>query len=560
MHPADQMIAFKALVDEGQTAGQIAAAFGVSVLTVERRLKLASLAPMFLDMYREGTIELSVLQALAMAGDAAQQVKVWESLPSYGRSGYHIRQMLTEGEVATDTAVAVFVGVEAYREAGGPVRDDLFSPEGEAYLQDGALLHRLALDKLVAEAQKLREAGWKWAEARMNFPYSERSRFAQLRCEAVTPTQKEQAAIDALQADLDRIRARMNELEALEGYDEDSKEERAWTPEQQAEYDALDLQWSDLNSQLEAMHEALREWTPQQKAVAGVVLSIDNAGRVYAVEGLVRPEDRKTVAEALGHEGGNDAALGGAGSHAGVSSFESAPKARSEFSASLCQSLTAHRTAAVAAALTQCPQVALAALLHTLIVNEREQWQTSPLDVKFASNASDVGRAASEYDQTPAAHTLEQADAFGDRVPGDSAHLFDHLQKMELDGLLELLARFVGRAYSVQASNPVRTQRYGFDPARGIEQALGMDLADWWAATPERYLNHVSKAKMVEAVTEACGAEAARPIEKMKKGEAVSAAAALLEGKRWLPSTLRPYPTPMTGDAGAVDNEEESED
>ena len=28
----------------------------------------------------------------------------------------------------------------------------------------------------------------------------------------------------------------------------------------------------------------------------------------------------------------------------------------------------------------------------------------------------------------------------------------------------------------------------------------------------------------------------------MKKGEAIAATAALLDGRRWLPSTLRPYP------------------
>ena len=42
----------------------IAATFGVSPLTVERRLKLASLAPVFLDLYRVGKIELGQLQAL----------------------------------------------------------------------------------------------------------------------------------------------------------------------------------------------------------------------------------------------------------------------------------------------------------------------------------------------------------------------------------------------------------------------------------------------------------------------------------------------------------------
>jgi len=49
----------------------------------------------------------------------------------------------------------------------------------------------------------------------------------------------------------------------------------------------------------------------------------------------------------------------------------------------------------------------------------------------------------------------------------------------------------------------------------------------------------VSKAQLIEAVTEACGADAAKPMATQKKAEAVVYAAAKLEGKRWLPTPLR---------------------
>jgi len=70
-------------------------------------------------------------------------------------------------------------------------------------------------------------------------------------------------------------------------------------------------------------------------------------------------------------------------------------------------------------------------------------------------------------------------------------------------------------------------------------EALDVDMADWWTPTPAHYLENVPKAKMVEAVTEACGEAEARDLLKMKKGEAIAAAAAKLEGKRWLPAPLR---------------------
>ena len=64
-------------------------------------------------------------------------------------------------------------------------------------------------------------------------------------------------------------------------------------------------------------------------------------------------------------------------------------------------------------------------------------------------------------------------------------------------------------------------------------------MADWWTPTAGSYLAQVPKARIVEAVTEAVSIEKAAPLAKLKKGEAVAAAEALLQGTRWLPSPLR---------------------
>ena len=42
MHPADEFEAFKAMIDEGKGVEDVAARFGVSMLTVQRRLKLSA--------------------------------------------------------------------------------------------------------------------------------------------------------------------------------------------------------------------------------------------------------------------------------------------------------------------------------------------------------------------------------------------------------------------------------------------------------------------------------------------------------------------------------------
>ena len=64
MHPADQVEAFRRLADAGSTAAAIAARFGVSERTVEKRLHLGNAAPVLLDAYRAGEIDLDTINGL----------------------------------------------------------------------------------------------------------------------------------------------------------------------------------------------------------------------------------------------------------------------------------------------------------------------------------------------------------------------------------------------------------------------------------------------------------------------------------------------------------------
>jgi len=58
LHPADEFEAFKAMIDEGRGIEDVSARFGVSVLTVQRRLKLSALSPKLLSLYRQDGINL----------------------------------------------------------------------------------------------------------------------------------------------------------------------------------------------------------------------------------------------------------------------------------------------------------------------------------------------------------------------------------------------------------------------------------------------------------------------------------------------------------------------
>jgi len=75
--------------------------------------------------------------------------------------------------------------------------------------------------------------------------------------------------------------------------------------------------------------------------------------------------------------------------------------------------------------------------------------------------------------------------------------------------------------------------------ANAIAEALGVDMADWWAPTAEGHLNDV---QIVAAPKEAGPELAGGGVEAMKKDALVTAAASRLTSTRWLPKPLRRSP------------------
>jgi ParB family chromosome partitioning protein len=160
MHPADEFEAFKALVDEGKGVEDVAARFGVSVLTVQRRLKLSALSPKLLALYREDGINLDQLMALTLSDDHAVQERTWFDAQPWDKTPAALRRRLTVGEVeAAGSALVRFVGIDAYEAAGGVVRRDLFDDEQSRFLSDPTLLERLAVQKLEALAVAVWDEG-----------------------------------------------------------------------------------------------------------------------------------------------------------------------------------------------------------------------------------------------------------------------------------------------------------------------------------------------------------------------------------------------------------------
>ena len=535
MHPADQMEAFRQLIEQGKTVAQVAGRFGVSVLTVERRLKLARLAPRFLELYRADDIRPDQLMALTLTEDHAAQEAVWDGAPAWGRSAHDIRRALTEQSCAADSRLARFVGVADYEARGGAVRRDLFSQETDeeagVYLDDPVLLQTLAMEKLRGLAEGVRAEGWGWVYCLTEGDTLALRQFGREAQTEREPNEEELATLEALRAERTALEAAWDRHAESESPDEEDLE---------ATEARLSVAEAELDAKEEAAQDALTVWTPEQMARSGALLRIDYRGNLIVDRGLVRQEDAKARrAEGEGgsvsEDGTGDGATGTAG---GDDAAGDGKKKRSDFSEKLMRDLTAHRTAALQAALMQNPQVALVVLVHRLAqsVFSHPDYRRDVVRITL-QQTSDTGLAqdATDYENSPAGTLLGRAATeWGERVPGSSDTMFAWLLKQDQGTLLDLLAYCT--ACSLDA---VASKQRSHDHSDDIAQALGLDMADWWVPTCANYLSQVSKAKAQEAVKEATGSDPAKELDGKKKADAVAWCAGKLEGTRWLPLPLR---------------------
>ncbi len=493
MHPADEYEAFATLHDEhGMSAEDIAARFGVTAFVVRQRLKLGAVSPKLLELYREGEMNLDQLTAFTITDDHTRQEEVWASL-GYDVSRRAILRALTEGQVSADDRRVAFVGFAAYEAAGGTVIRDLFDEDG-GYLTDVALLNRLVREKLQRIAEPVLAEGWKWVVVEPVFDYEQTSSMAQIDTFPKPLSGDEQETLTGLQ---ERLEVLCDETEQ-----DDPTEE---TP---AEIDRLEAEIATLTEEV---------YRPGDIARAGAFVALGPNGEARIERGYLRPEDARREVDG---DAETDAkpANGGNG-----------------LSAALVAELTAHRTAALRNDLAQAPELALIAVTHALAMRafyRQEDLSCLRLNLNHAPlsgvDESVAGQAVAERHQ-----------AWKAKLPHNGIALWQFVASRTMDDLLALLAHCV--SLSLDA---VQKPGFGRDDALAhateLAHAMPHDMRRYWQPTVANYLGRVSKERILEAVREGAGDEAARRIADLKKQAMAARAEQLLEGKGWLPPVLSP--------------------
>ncbi len=273
MHPADEFEAFAALIEQGKTEDEVALRFGVTVLHVRKRMKLAAVAPQILALYREGRITHEALMAFTLSDSHERQMEVWTKAEPQA-TGWNasqfpntVKRLMNETRVSATSKLARFVGLERYVEAGGPITQDLFSSNDETFLDDVALLHELASQRLEEAALPLR-ALWKWVETAHEMSYETKDRMGRIYAEAAELP-------DEVAEEFDGLTDRINAFENADDL----------TEEEHAELAALEERYAEI----EAMAQPV--YTPDLMALAGVFVTIGHHGDLMIEAGMVRRED-----------------------------------------------------------------------------------------------------------------------------------------------------------------------------------------------------------------------------------------------------------------------------
>ncbi|HCN8269057.1 TPA: ParB/RepB/Spo0J family partition protein [Escherichia coli] len=511
MHPAEQIAGFCAMAQEGKTPAQIGDLLGYSPRHVQRMLKLADLAPVILDALAEDLITTEHCQALALENDTARQVQVFEAACQSGWGGkpevQTIRRLVTESEVAVaGNSKFRFVGADAF--SPDELRTDLFSDDGDGYV-DRVALDAALLEKLQAVAEHLREAeGWEWCAGRME-PVGEcREDAGTYRClpepEAVLTEAEEE---------------RLNEL--------------------MTRYDALENQCEEsdlLEAEMKLMRcmAKVRAWTPEMRAGSGVVVSW-RYGNVCVQRGVQLRSEDDAAADADRTEQVQE-----------KTSVE-------EISLPLLTKMSSERTLAVQAALMQQPDKSLALLAWTLCLNV------------FGSGAyskpAQISLECKHYSLTSDAPSGKEGAAFM-ALMAEKARLVALLP----EGWSRDMTTFLSLSQEVLLSllsfctacslNGVQTRECGHtsrSPLDSLETAIGFHMRDWWQPTKANFFGHLKKPQIIAALNDAGLSGAARDAEKMKKGDAAEHAEFHMKDNRWVPGWMG-SPRPQTDATERADN------
>lgn len=517
MHPADEYDVFAKLINNGSSVDDVAKLFNLPAIDVKRRMKLAAIAPELMDKFRSGDLSIDVMMALATVDDHSTQVaafNLWMQQPPYMQTPRTLKSLLHTDEVNSTDSVAVYVGEVDYVHAGGHVRDDLFSENGNGhFFCDVPLLLELATKKLQLVADDLKgEPGVAWAVVTPTYTEDIRNEYMQAPTVwgDLDPADAEQ--IDKLQTELISVG---DQLEAYSEMGDDADEE---------EVSALERKYSDLDAKIGALKSKRQKVHPAISHLAGVVVTIE-AGMVKIIRNLIHTEDKKDMRKLLA-----ESSIPVSGTVAPDQ------KPKTPFSSPVVADLTAHRTAALQAATASNPKVAKVYLLDTMLRRLFSQFEYSVtslagihLSIPYLDNHSETVKSSVASAQLSAIHEkIYNAIKQSGDVP-----VMDWLMGLTEEELDRMLAYGVAR--TIDSVETIQNTAPSHKSVSMLGGLLGINMVDYWTPTKEFFLK-IPKSYTMELLDKY--GKLTPEHASMKKAELADAAEAALKDSGYLPDYM----------------------
>jgi ParB family chromosome partitioning protein len=524
MNPADEAQAFASIIESGATAEDVARRFGLTVRFVEGRLRLASLAPVVFEALAAGEITLDMAKAYGATSDQAVQARVYDEVVQscYRASPDSIRRMVLNSTVRGSDPRAKLVGKDAYLAAGGRVDRELFDDEENESWLDVALLENLANARMEEAAASIAaEQGLAWVKPTLDV-YVSHDLVEGLHRVPVPPrvySDEELARIEELDAAYD--------AQAVILEDEDASEDDSRVASEEIER---------IDAEIAAIRDRPVEIDPDIKRESGMILTLGRDG----VPTLQPQYFTETLVVSASEEGAVEVVSSGPGDK----------PARAAMSQRLVDELAMQRRDVLALHVASDPALALDLFVFILADADTYRWASSP---GLTIRGSAASGPAHGFEAKDAAATVAIAELRGGldeswRAGDSIAERFDLFRALDDEARSAWLGWVVGR--TLEGSLNVSGNR-GNCFHDHLGQLTGIDMAAWWRPTAANYFDRVSKAVILEALTDVGGPTLASRFSASKKGELAASAERIFAGNfiieveakeralAWLPAAMR---------------------
>jgi ParB family chromosome partitioning protein len=262
LHPADEVVAYGKMAKQNMSITDIAKTFAVTEMHVRRRLALSNLPQQVIAALKNGKLTMDQAKIMTLSTDESKVLEALKLCEDRYFNEYQLKRFLVEESVSVKDSRIRFIGLDAYKEAGGNIVEDLF--EDSLEIVDIELLDKLYDEKLTQRAEQFRkENGWAWVEV----SHANYIGFYDL-----------------------EDKYKFSRMSKVEGELDEAQYQRYEELEELANTDVLD---EEGEKELAALQEILDgEFSPEQKKIGGCLVYVDGKGKLSFIDGLVNSEGK----------------------------------------------------------------------------------------------------------------------------------------------------------------------------------------------------------------------------------------------------------------------------